>query len=80
MSSTDIKSLPDTVTAAITAGSSAVKALREARGYSVEDLAVTCGLAISEIIGIESGDDEDPGKLRRIASALGIPEDLLLSS
>ncbi|WEX75457.1 helix-turn-helix transcriptional regulator [Sinorhizobium numidicum] len=50
-----------------------VKAAREAVGYSIEDLAVTCGLAIVEINGIESGMDSSPEKLKRVASALQVP-------
>jgi transcriptional regulator with XRE-family HTH domain len=52
---------------------SKVKALRESVGYSIEDLAVTCGLTSSEISDIEEGRDDDPAKLRRIASALQVP-------
>jgi transcriptional regulator with XRE-family HTH domain len=51
----------------------AVRAAREAVGYSVDDLAVTCGLVINEIEEIESGEDADPAKLKRIASALQVP-------
>jgi transcriptional regulator with XRE-family HTH domain len=48
------------------------------KGYSVEHLALTCGLATQEIIDIESGKDADPAKLRRIAYALQLPEDALI--
>jgi transcriptional regulator with XRE-family HTH domain len=50
-----------------------VRAAREAVGYSIEALAVTCGLANAEISDIESGKDHDPAKLKRIASALQVP-------
>ena len=36
-----------------------VKAARETVGYSIEDLAVTCGLANEELIDIESGAEFD---------------------
>ncbi|MDM9626456.1 helix-turn-helix domain-containing protein [Rhizobium sp. S152] len=52
---------------------SAVKAAREGVGYSVDDLAVTCGLVAGEIEDIESGEDADPAKLKRIAAALQVP-------
>lgn len=78
MSSTDNHHLPDAVAAAIAAGVNIVRALREARGYSIEDLAVTCGLSVSEISGIENGEDPDPGRLRRIATALRLPETALI--
>lgn len=55
-----------------------VRAAREAVGYSIEDLAVTCGLTSFEINEIENGGDHDPAKLKRIAGALQVPiSDLL---
>jgi DNA-binding XRE family transcriptional regulator len=57
----------------------ALRAIRMAKGYSVEHLALTCGLAIDEIMDIESGKDADPVKLRRIAHALQLPEDALIA-
>lgn len=59
---------------------SRVKAYRESAGYSIEDLAVTCGLANSEISAIEDGTDADPAKLRRIAAALQVPVSALLTT
>ncbi|MBB5574601.1 MULTISPECIES: helix-turn-helix domain-containing protein [Rhizobium] len=56
-----------------------VKAARETVGYSIEDLAVTCGLANEEIVHIEDGDDIDPAKLRRIAAALQLPPSAFLT-
>lgn len=78
----DSKSLPEPASAAIGAGldvgSNPVRDVREARGYSVEDLAVTCGLSVDEITAIENGEDADPDRLRRIASSLGLPETVLI--
>ena len=51
----------------------AVKAAREAAGYTIDDLSVTCGLVASEIAEIENGENADPAKLRRLASALQVP-------
>ncbi|YCI06011.1 helix-turn-helix domain-containing protein (plasmid) [Ensifer sp. D2-11] len=51
----------------------AVKQSREAMGYSVEDLSMTCGLTAAEITRIELGADVDPARLRRIAAALHVP-------
>ncbi|KQY16391.1 XRE family transcriptional regulator [Rhizobium sp. Root73] len=59
---------------------SRVKAYRESAGYSIEDLAVTCGLANSEITAIEDGNDADPAKLRRIAAALQVSLSALLET
>ncbi|TCL75695.1 helix-turn-helix transcriptional regulator [Rhizobium sp. BK251] len=59
---------------------SRVKAAREAVGYSIEDLAVTCGLAIPEISAIEDGSDADPTRLKRIAAALQLPLSALLGA
>ena len=70
--------LPEPVAAAVAAGTNIVKALRESVGYSVDELALTCGLAIGEISAIEAGENADPGRLRRIAIALGLPEQALL--
>lgn len=59
---------------------SRVKAYRESAGYSIEDLAVTCGLANSELTAIEDGNDADPAKLRRIAAALQVSLSALLET
>jgi transcriptional regulator with XRE-family HTH domain len=58
----------------------AVRRSREAAGYSVEDLAVTCGLTDVEIARIEIGADVDPGRLRRIATALQMPASTFFSA
>ncbi|MGX7872460.1 helix-turn-helix domain-containing protein [Mesorhizobium sp. ORM6] len=60
---------------------STLKAMRETRGYSVEELSLTCGLAVEEIEDIEAGRAAaDPATLRRIASALQLPQDALMAS
>ena len=64
------------VATAVAAGSNAVRALRETIHYSVEDLAIACGLACSEIDELESGGAIDEAKLRRIAHALKLPENI----
>ncbi|MBN9548302.1 MAG: helix-turn-helix transcriptional regulator [Alphaproteobacteria bacterium] len=61
------------------AGLNPLKAARETRGYTIEELSLTCGLAVGEIVDIEDGKDADPAKLRRIASALQIPEEELIT-
>jgi len=70
--------VPEVVATAVAAGESVVKAMREFVGYSLEELAVACGLAVDEIVRIEAGDDSDPARLSRIAHALGLPEDAVL--
>lgn len=70
--------LPESVATAVTAGANIVTALRESVGYSIEDLAVTCGLAIGEISAIEAGENAELSQLRRIATALGLPDEALL--
>ena len=47
-----------------------VKSSRQAAGYSIEDLAVTCGLTSAEIARIEDGFEIDMQHLKRIAPAL----------
>ncbi|OHV87977.1 helix-turn-helix domain-containing protein [Mesorhizobium sp. ORS 3428] len=59
-------------------GYSAPRAVRETKGYTIEELSLTCGLAVGEIVDIEDGKDADPAKLRRIASALQVPEEELI--
>ncbi|TPI20080.1 helix-turn-helix transcriptional regulator [Mesorhizobium sp. B4-1-1] len=59
-------------------GLNPLKAARETRGYTIEELSLTCGLAVGEIVDIEDGKDVDPAKLRRIASALQVPEEELI--
>jgi transcriptional regulator with XRE-family HTH domain len=49
---------------------SRVRSLRQSAGYSIEDLAETCGLTTAEITGIEEGLEADMAQLRRIAPAL----------
>jgi transcriptional regulator with XRE-family HTH domain len=66
--------------AAKTLDASAVRAMRENKGYSLEKLSLTCGLAAFELAEIESGRDTDPAKLRRIASALMLPEDAFIAA
>jgi transcriptional regulator with XRE-family HTH domain len=56
----------------------AVRRSREAAGYSIEDLALTCGLTGAEITKVELGADADPGRLRRIAAALRVPASTFL--
>ena len=78
--------MPDTLRADATpelAGAvsrDALKAIRQTKGYSVEKLSLTCGLATAELVDIESGRDADPAKLKRIASALQLPESVFIIS
>jgi transcriptional regulator with XRE-family HTH domain len=51
---------------------------RRAAGYSLEDLAVTCGLTVDEISRIEDGTEIDLQHLKRIAPALQTSLDNLL--
>ena len=57
---------------AATFGAQFVRQAREAKGYSREDLAVTCGLTVEEIEDLELGNAASPSYLRRVASALGL--------
>jgi transcriptional regulator with XRE-family HTH domain len=77
--------MPDTLEPSASAGRSvpispqnALRAIRETKGYSMEELSLTCGLATFELADIENGKDVDPVKLRRIAAALRLPEDVLI--
>ncbi|MCB1445986.1 MAG: helix-turn-helix transcriptional regulator [Rhizobiaceae bacterium] len=55
-----------------------VKLGRKAAGYSIDDLAVTCGLTADEISRIEDGVEIDLQHLKRIAPALQTSLDNLL--
>jgi transcriptional regulator with XRE-family HTH domain len=46
---------------------------RAARGYSLEDVAETCGLTVDEIVALETAQDMDSRKLARVAAAVGLP-------
>jgi transcriptional regulator with XRE-family HTH domain len=52
---------------------SRVRSIRQSVGYSIEDLAETCGLTSAEIIGIEEGLEAEMAQLKRIAQALRVP-------
>ncbi|MCO5732017.1 helix-turn-helix transcriptional regulator [Rhizobium sp. SSA_523] len=50
---------------------------RRAAGYSLDDLAITCGLTVDELEAIEGGSDLDPARLQRVASALQLRQLIL---
>lgn len=51
---------------------SRIRIARASVGYSVDDLAVTCGLTADEIEALEAGSDHDPSRLKRAAAALQV--------
>lgn len=55
-----------------------VLAARNLAGYTVEQLAVTCGLTATEIHALEEGTDSDPSRIRRVAAALHIPVETVI--
>jgi transcriptional regulator with XRE-family HTH domain len=55
-----------------------VRSARQAVGYSIEDLAETCGLTSAEILGIEEGLDVDATQIKRVAAALQVSVDDLV--
>jgi DNA-binding XRE family transcriptional regulator len=65
--------LPEAVAQAMSAGRNIVRAYREFLGYSVEHLAVACGLSVEEIENIESGLKYNKGYRGRIARSLSLP-------
>ncbi|MGU3576740.1 hypothetical protein ACLBWZ_14480 [Brucellaceae bacterium C25G] len=52
-------------------GTHIISALRQSLGYSIEDLAVVCGLTSEEIMLIEKCDQVEPTTLARISNAAG---------
>lgn len=57
---------------------SRVRSSRQAAGYSIDDLAVTCGLTNAEISRIEDGVEIDMHHLKRIAPALQVSVEHLI--
>jgi transcriptional regulator with XRE-family HTH domain len=68
-------SLPKAVLTAIAEGTHMIRAYREFLGYSIEEMAVACGLTVEEIGNIEAGHKYDRGYRERIARALSLPAD-----
>ncbi|XUY28478.1 helix-turn-helix domain-containing protein [Agrobacterium sp. rho-8.1] len=46
---------------------------RHTAGYTIEQLAITCGLTVEEIVALEDGSDSNPSHIQRVAAALQIP-------
>jgi transcriptional regulator with XRE-family HTH domain len=65
--------IPETVLKAISEGTHIIRAYREHLGYSIEELAIACGLAAEEIENIESGLRYNKGYRDRIARSLSLP-------
>lgn len=66
--------IPETVLKASSEGTHIIRAYREHLGYSIEELAIACGLAAEEIENIESGLRYNKGYRDRIARSLSLPE------
>ncbi|PBB29309.1 MULTISPECIES: helix-turn-helix transcriptional regulator [Mesorhizobium] len=69
--------IPEPVLKAMLGGTHIIRAYREHLGYSVDDLAVACGLAAEEILNIESGLRYNKGYRDRIAKSLSLPVGIL---
>ncbi len=67
-----------------TAGSPAATELlhsaRVSRGYSIDDVALTSGLTADEVQAVESGADDDAARIARVAAAVGLSADDVLSN
>jgi len=66
--------LPEAVLTKISVGIPVMRAYREHLGYSIEDIAVTSGLAVEEVELMEAGHRFDKGYRDRLARALGLPQ------
>lgn len=62
---------------AVSGGAHVIQALRQTLGYSLDDLAVACGLTTEEIATIEENPSVDGDKIARIMTAVGMKPDLL---
>ncbi len=65
-------------TADCPAAAELLRSARVGRGYSIDDVALTCGLTADEVQAVETGADDDAGRLTRIAAALGLSADDVL--
>ena len=65
--------IPETVLRAMSDGKHIIRAYREHLGYSIDELAVACGLAAEEIKNIESGLRYNKDYRARIARLLSLP-------
>ncbi len=55
-----------------------ILAARNHAGYTVDQLAITCGLTTTEIRALEEGTDSDPIRIKRVAAALNIPVEAVI--
>jgi len=62
----------EAINAAIATGTNPVTAIREAFNYTLEELAVTSGLATQELAELEAAIPDETA-LSRIEAALGLP-------
>lgn len=69
--------IPEPVLVAMSEGVHVIRAYREHLGYSIEDVAVTSGLATEEIQNIESGLRYNKGYRDRIVKSLSLPVGIL---
>lgn len=60
------------IEAALSTGTNPITAIKDATGYTLEQLAVTSGLTTTEIAAMESGIG-DPERLARLTESLGLP-------
>ncbi|SMD21005.1 helix-turn-helix transcriptional regulator [Rhizobium sp. RU36D] len=67
-------------TAGRPAAAELLRSARVTRGYSIDDVALTCGLTADEVQAVESGADDDAGRITRVAAALGLSADDVLPS
>jgi len=66
----------DTLTASLSSGVNPITALREATGYSLDQIAIASGLSVSDLSDFESKGIMDTQTLDRITSALGVSKSL----
>lgn len=66
--------LPESVCIAVREGTPLARACREHLGYSIEDIAIMCGLTVEEVEKIETGHRFEKGYRNRITRALKLPE------
>lgn len=67
----------ETIADLLAAGVNPITALRDATGYTLDQIAVASGFALSDLTALEDGASVDAETLSRITSALGLPGEIV---
>lgn len=71
------KSVLENIQNLVSHGVHIVQAVRQSLGYSIDELAVVCGLTTDEITLLENSNQIEPSKLARITNATGFKQEAI---